>query len=86
MSAKKKKIVEISWRDPAIMEGWEDLDLHPHDKELPVFYSFGILVSKTKEQVVIAGGYAPEDGHYCDRSIFPVGCVKSVRVIEEVKL
>ena len=84
--SKKHKIVEISWRDPSIWEGWVDPIVDPHDKELPLFKSYGILVEKDKNQIVIAGGYVPEDGHYCDRSIFPVGCVKNLRVIEEVKL
>jgi hypothetical protein len=88
MPAKKKKhkVVEVSWRDPAIDEGWIDAVHHPHDKELPIFKSYGILISQTKKQIVIAGGYAGSDGAYCDRSTYPAGCVEEVRVLEEVKL
>jgi hypothetical protein len=79
----KKKIVEIKWRDPTIDAGWVDED---HEKPLPIMRTYGILISKTKEQVVIGGTYDREQKKYADRTKFPLGCVVEIRVIETVDL
>ena len=79
----KKKIVEITWRDPTIEPGWTEDD---HAKLLPYIKSYGILISKTTKQVVIGGSYGASDGKYADRTKFPAGCVENIRVIETVDL
>lgn len=73
------KVVEVTWKDPTIDAGWQDDD--DHDAELPDMKSYGILVSNTKRQVCIAGSYDKSQKAYADRSKFPKGCVKSVKVI-----
>jgi hypothetical protein len=80
----RKKIVEVSWVDPTTEAGWIEDD--NHTQPLPTLKSYGILVSKSKKLVVLAGSYDPDQKKYADRFKWPTGCVKDIRVIEEVEL
>lgn len=79
----KKKIVEVTWQDPAIDPGWIEKD--DHHEELPDFKTYGILIRRSPH-VVLAGAYDPSSKTYCDRSKFPKGCIKSIKVIAVVDL
>ena len=79
----KKKIVEVSWRDPTIDSGWVDDD---HNKILPIIRTYGILISKNKSQVVLAGTFDAKENKYADRSKIPTGCVSGIRLIEVIDL
>ena len=81
----KKKIVAVHWKDPTIEAGWVEDD---HDRQLVTFVSYGVLISKDKGQVVLAGTVSPEDKvkRYADRTKFPKGCVVKIEIIGEVNL
>ena len=74
------KIVKVTWIDPTIDAGWVEND---HESPLNHLVTYGILISKTKKQICVAGTYDPSDKKYADRTRFPTGCVKKIEVICE---
>lgn len=75
------KLVLIEWMDIRTWAGWnEDLIEAGEDKPLEVT-TVGYLVRTTKDAVTISDSY-PDIGNV---TVFPRGCIRSMRVLESHK-
>jgi len=77
--------VRVTWVDAHTEAGWFQYD--PKEKlKLPLTYSTGIFVDKTKDFLILASTYDPEIKDYADRHNIPAGMVKKIKTLltEEV--
>lgn len=72
------KLVCVEWVDIFASAGWEKED----EIEPPTFWNVGYLVRQDKRVVKIATT-KDEKGEYFGITAFPVGCVVSIRHINE---
>jgi hypothetical protein len=72
------KLVCVEWVDIFASAGWEKED----EIEPPTFWNVGYLVRQDKRVVKIATT-KDEKGEYFGITAFPVGCVVSIRYINE---
>ncbi len=74
----KLKVVLVEWYDAASMNEWKTPE-EPFVEREPVI-SAGIIVAKTKQEVVICTAVSYDRAYASDFAI-PVGCIKSIRTI-----
>jgi len=74
----KLKVVLIEWYDAASVNEWKTPE-EPFVEREPVITA-GILVAKTKREVVVCTAVSYDRAYASDFAI-PLGCIKSIRTI-----
>lgn len=79
-----RKVVAVDWYDAAGDSGWAQEEEAKHE-EPPLCTTVGVIISKTKARLVIAGtiGHG-SDETVGDRNVIPMGMVRGVSVLGEI--
>ena len=72
----KPKLVTVEWRDIIAYSDWTPLS----DVKIPQFKTIGYLITKDKEQVILAHTQ-DEKGEWFGFDVFPRGAVTSITYI-----
>jgi hypothetical protein len=80
----KLKLVCVTWIDARTDGGWFEHD-PKKPRPNPPLKSYGLLVERNEESIILASTYDPECNRWSDRMEIPAGMLKSVRTIKTVE-
>lgn len=75
-------IVVVEWRDAIHSAGqWESIE--DQTDELPLIYSAGFLVKKTRSKIIVCAAVDPASGHMAGEITIPRSMVQSIKILKD---